>query len=274
MLLVHRKTQLALSVLCGSTLVACGSEPPTAPGAVPGGASARLAAASQAPGAAGVRSAVLDTDEECARSAGFFCQVQQIHRSGKSHPLLSAGEFAQLAGAASGLLSDVPQLDSAQEVSGAVCLTANQLERQLATLAFNLAANDLGLTTGGGLDEAASLSEPLEIQGATLTSVGDAFDAAKGVANGSLDAEPDEVAALKDVLDGINGNANTPDACEDGGDGGGDGGDGDGNGQGSGVTEIEICHVPPGNPRAAHTLVIFSDAWPAHERHGDRMGPC
>lgn len=37
---------------------------------------------------------------------------------------------------------------------------------------------------------------------------------------------------------------------------------------------IIICHVPPGNPDAAHTLSIGQPAWQAHESHGDYLGPC
>jgi len=35
-----------------------------------------------------------------------------------------------------------------------------------------------------------------------------------------------------------------------------------------------ICHVPPGNPSAAHTICIDEHAVPAHLRHGDTMGEC
>jgi hypothetical protein len=43
--------------------------------------------------------------------------------------------------------------------------------------------------------------------------------------------------------------------------------------KGPGAT-ITICHVPPGNPGAAHTLVIGAPAWPAHYGHGDYRGAC
>ena len=35
-----------------------------------------------------------------------------------------------------------------------------------------------------------------------------------------------------------------------------------------------ICHVPPGNPDNAHTIVVGVDAVPAHLGHGDTEGPC
>lgn len=38
--------------------------------------------------------------------------------------------------------------------------------------------------------------------------------------------------------------------------------------------KITICHVPPGNPKAAHSITISESAWPAHQAHGDSQGPC
>jgi hypothetical protein len=36
-----------------------------------------------------------------------------------------------------------------------------------------------------------------------------------------------------------------------------------------------ICHIPPGNPNASHTIVVGSDsAVAAHLAHGDTEGPC
>lgn len=35
-----------------------------------------------------------------------------------------------------------------------------------------------------------------------------------------------------------------------------------------------VCHVPPGNPDARHTIEIGAPAWQAHEGHGDHEGPC
>ncbi len=37
---------------------------------------------------------------------------------------------------------------------------------------------------------------------------------------------------------------------------------------------IEICHIPQENPENAHTVRIPDSAWPAHQAHGDTMGPC
>lgn len=42
----------------------------------------------------------------------------------------------------------------------------------------------------------------------------------------------------------------------------------------AGKGSITICHVPPGNPGAAHTLVVGASAWPAHAGHGDYRGAC
>ena len=43
--------------------------------------------------------------------------------------------------------------------------------------------------------------------------------------------------------------------------------------------EITICHIPPGNYNARHTITIGASAWPAHQRHCaqgtcDYMGSC
>lgn len=42
----------------------------------------------------------------------------------------------------------------------------------------------------------------------------------------------------------------------------------------SGNNKITICHIPPGNPKNAHTITISTNAWPAHKGHGDYLGPC
>ena len=35
-----------------------------------------------------------------------------------------------------------------------------------------------------------------------------------------------------------------------------------------------VCHIPPGNPAAAHTLQLPEPAVRAHLKHGDRVGAC
>ena len=35
-----------------------------------------------------------------------------------------------------------------------------------------------------------------------------------------------------------------------------------------------ICHIPPGNPAAAHTITVGERAVPAHLAHGDTLGAC
>ncbi|MBI2096069.1 MAG: peptidoglycan-binding protein [Candidatus Taylorbacteria bacterium] len=45
-------------------------------------------------------------------------------------------------------------------------------------------------------------------------------------------------------------------------------------GGGRGETKVEICHIPPGNPAAKHTVVIGLPAVRAHLRHGDTVGGC
>jgi hypothetical protein len=37
---------------------------------------------------------------------------------------------------------------------------------------------------------------------------------------------------------------------------------------------VTICHIPPGNPAKKKTITIGTGAWPAHEKHGDTLGPC
>jgi hypothetical protein len=44
---------------------------------------------------------------------------------------------------------------------------------------------------------------------------------------------------------------------------------------GAGQGKITICHVPPGNPANAHTLVVGGPAWNGHRHHrGDYLGAC
>ena len=38
--------------------------------------------------------------------------------------------------------------------------------------------------------------------------------------------------------------------------------------------DIQICHIPPGNPGAPQTLTIAQTDWPSHQAHGDVMGAC
>ena len=44
--------------------------------------------------------------------------------------------------------------------------------------------------------------------------------------------------------------------------------------QARGGHKVCICHVPPGNPAAAHTICVGSPAVPAHLHHGDSLGAC
>jgi hypothetical protein len=185
---------------------------------------------------------------ECPRGAGFWCQNQ-----GGKNPNLSAEEFRKFAEEAAGLLKDVPALDTPEEIAAAVCNTGDQLLRQLATLALNLAAKTLTRETG--------------LSGEPYASVGAAFDAAAAeAASPSLGRE--ERNALKDVLERINGNENTG-VCPD------DEDDDDGDDDGAPASgKMTICHIPPGNPDARHTLEIDASAWPAHKAHGDTIGAC
>lgn len=182
---------------------------------------------------------------ECPRGAGFWCQNQ-----GGKNPNLSAEEFQEFSTEAAALLKDVPALDTSAKVAAAVCNTSDQLLRQLATLALNLAAD--------------ALERDTKLNGEPYPDVGAAFDA--GVAEAkSPSAQRNQI---KDVLERINENDNTgvcPDGEEDD-----DADDDDAPPSGA----MTICHVPPGNPSARHTLQIDASAWPAHKAHGDTMGAC
>jgi len=41
-----------------------------------------------------------------------------------------------------------------------------------------------------------------------------------------------------------------------------------------GLEKVAICHIPPGSPDNAHTIIIASAAVQAHLGHGDTLGPC
>jgi len=45
-------------------------------------------------------------------------------------------------------------------------------------------------------------------------------------------------------------------------------------GSASAGSKATICHIPPGNPSNAHTIVIGESAVPAHLAHGDSLGEC
>jgi hypothetical protein len=40
------------------------------------------------------------------------------------------------------------------------------------------------------------------------------------------------------------------------------------------ASAVTLCHVPPGNPDAAHTVTVGASAVPAHLAHGDAEGVC
>ncbi len=40
------------------------------------------------------------------------------------------------------------------------------------------------------------------------------------------------------------------------------------------ASKVSLCHIPPGNPSAAHTISVSENAVPAHLAHGDQLGPC
>ena len=42
----------------------------------------------------------------------------------------------------------------------------------------------------------------------------------------------------------------------------------------AGTDKVAVCHIPPGNPANAHTIVVGAPAVAAHLRHGDRLEAC
>mgnify|MGYP001619380431 CR=1 FL=1 len=38
--------------------------------------------------------------------------------------------------------------------------------------------------------------------------------------------------------------------------------------------QVMICHIPPGNPNNAHTIIVGANAVNAHLAHGDYLGEC
>jgi hypothetical protein len=127
------------------------------------------------------------------RSPGFYCRIRD-----REHPQVDPGEFETLADEAAITLGSVDAFNEIT-IAEAVCIRGNrlpddQLIRQLATLAMNLAANLISLDT--------QLTDP------TYSTVGDALAQAILVAN---DPTADRQARneIKDVLDDINNNVNT-----------------------------------------------------------------
>jgi hypothetical protein len=49
---------------------------------------------------------------------------------------------------------------------------------------------------------------------------------------------------------------------------------GNGNNESNQEQKITICHYPPGNNGNPQTIEIPLSAWPAHQAHGDVLGPC
>jgi hypothetical protein len=199
---------------------------------------------------------------ECPRGPGFWCQ----NRGGKN-PNLSASEFDEFAEKAAAMLKDVPALDTADEVAAAVCNTGNQFARHLASLALNLAAKTVKLDTS------------LEGEQAPYLTVGDAFNAAVAHLTGANQLSSAQQEMLKDVMDRIN-NAQNVGGCdqlpEDDDPDSDD--DSDTNPPPS-SGQVTICHIPPGNYNARHTITIDASAWPAHQGHCaqgtcDYMGSC
>ncbi|HUG53529.1 MAG TPA: carboxypeptidase-like regulatory domain-containing protein [Vicinamibacteria bacterium] len=191
-------------------------------------------------------------DEDCPRGPGFWCQ----NKDGQN-PNLSQEEFQRFAADAAALLASVESLNTADEVAAAVCDTGDQLRRHLATLALNLAS--------GAVSRGAALT------GQPFPTVGDAFDRAVQLAQqGARGGEAEQV---KDVLDAIN-NGRALSGCDTGEEEEEEVPPSEPSSPPPTGGKITICHIPPGNPAARHTITISSSAWPAHKAHGDTMGAC
>ncbi|MFQ5792927.1 MAG: hypothetical protein ACE5JI_20855, partial [Acidobacteriota bacterium] len=181
-------------------------------------------------------------ESSCARGPGFYCQNQD-----GGNP--NAVDFEMWVTVAAILLEPVDDIGSPEDIRQAVCDTGNQLLRQLTTLALNLAAGKVSMET------------PLMDE--DFANVEEVFLRAIELVN---DDNPggEEVEAVKDVLERINHNENfeADPACSD------DGDDGEPAGQQPAGNKITICH------KNKKTLSISINAWPAHQAHGDTMGPC
>jgi hypothetical protein len=156
---------------------------------------------------------------QCPRGAGFWCQNQN-----GGNPNLSAEQFDQFASEAAGMLASVPGLNTPEGIASAVCNTGDQLKRQLATLALNLAADTIE-------PETALVHEPYD-------TVGDAFYAGIAVANGGGGNRN----KIKDILERINESRNTDTPCNEHNDGDDDDGTGELTCHGS---KIPAGQLPP-----------------------------
>ena len=127
-----------------------------------------------------------------ARSPGFYCQKKD-----RGHPEMDPAEFLLIAADAADILLSVDAFGSLT-IGDAVCIRGNkppedQLLRQLATLALNLAAN--------------LISEGTPYPGQGFLTVGAALTEAITVAN-DLPEDREARNTIKHVLDEINNNVN------------------------------------------------------------------
>jgi len=199
-----------------------------------------------------------DAEDSCARGAGFYCQNQ-----GGGNPNMSGEEFQMFAVDAVSLLDNyggVHELSTPEGFASAVCDTSDQLIRNLATLALNLASGRI------------NAMDPHSNDGFPTIEVAVAH--AVGVANGSIGVTGDERKEVKRMLEQINGNVsiNEGEECkvDDDGDDDDDPTDPEsptGCEPPDGSTKILVCHK-------GKTLSISPNAWPAHRGHGDSCSPC
>ena len=86
-------------------------------------------------------------------------------------------------------------------------------------------------------------------------------------------ATSDESSATSDESSGKSGDGGSADPSNESGQAGAQNSADAGSGSQGGDKQA-VCHVPPGNPDNAHTIVISVNAVQTHLDHGDSLGPC
>jgi cysteine-rich repeat protein len=176
----------------------------------------------------GERSSIIEDGPECvgARSPGFWCENQD----GKN-PNLTAEEFDMLAVQAAAFLTEVDELDTAEEVAAAVCDRSNQLARHLVAVVLDVEANLISLnspledvegfaTVGEVVAEAIAILVAGEGDSDHAEDVKDILD--EGIINGKNIILGDECVPEEEPFCG-DGNVDEGEKCDDGNNEDGDG---------------------------------------------------
>jgi hypothetical protein len=111
-----------------------------------------------------------------------------------------------------------------------------------------------------------------------IATVGDAFEAAVDHLSGAAQLSGAQAEALKDVMDRIN-NAQNIAGCDQLPEDDDDDAPLPPPSEAPPAGQMTICHIPPGNYFARHTITIDASAWPAHKGHCaqgtcDYVGAC